>query len=864
MGPYGVAQGAATAGVPPVRSQVASPTETPQTQTATSAPLTSRPAIELPGIRADGRVQLPNQWSLQPTGRQVVLGDFPVNIAVHPDGKYVAVLHAGFSQHEVIVLELTGDRAAIRSRSALEAAFYGLCWSADGARLFCSGGPKERIEAFEFAAGQLGRRSELSVFAPPAGSKPARPRKDEPACVPAGIALSRDGRTLYVAGNRGHEVVALSIATTYRPDVPASTGPSAETPPPLHIKLPADSFPYGCILDEERGRLYVSLWGQARVAVFKVPLTAASAPAEYWPTEDHPNEMLLTRDGGTLYVANANRNTVSAIDTATGRTRELLCSALFPDAPNGSTPNSIALSLDEKTLYIANADNNNIAVMDVAIPGRAQSRGFIPVGWYPTSVRLTPDGKHLLVANGKGTTPKANRNGPRPAASRRDHRGVHRQPVPRHAERDQDAGGRGGAAQADREGLSVQPIARRPAARRRAAGRQPHPRRRPRPINPPSLPGRGWGRVAGPRRPARPRHPPIRRPPASPSPIRYVLYIIKENRTYDQVLGDMPEGHGDAALCLFGEDVTPNLHALAREFVLLDNFYVEAEVSADGHEWSMGAYATDFVEKYWPLNYSGKDYGKIGYPSEGDFKIGAPTAGYIWDRCAAAGLSYRSFGEFIARREGRLVAKVDALREHFDPEYEPFNTDVSDQKRADRFIAELQRFEREDALPRFIVLHLPDDHTVGTSVGKPTPIAMVADNDLALGRIVAAVSRSKFWPQMAIFVVEDDAQNGSDHIDAHRTTAFVISPYVRRHTVDSSLYSTTSMLRTIELILGLPPMSQFDAAARPMYASFGPQPDLRPYVCRPARVDLQAQNTALAWGADRSARFDFSKEGRRR
>ena len=759
-----------------------------------------RPAVELPGVRADGRVQLPNQWSLQPAGRQVVLGDFPVNMALHPAARYLAVLHAGFGAHEVMLLDLTDKGAVVRSRSTLEAAFYGLCWSADGARLYCSGGPKERVEVFAVVDGQLGERRQISVLPPDA---------PDAACVPAGLALSRDGGILYVAGNRGHEVLAIDTTT----DAPA-----------IRVKLPGDSFPYACLIDEAHGKLYVSLWGRAAIAVLDLPIRSGSTVTATWPTEDHPNEMLLTRDAATLYVANANRNTVSVIDTATGRPREILSSALYPGAPNGSTPNSIALSPDEKTLFIANADNNNVAVMDVSQAGAGLSRGFIPVGWYPTSVRVSPDGKQLLVANAKGVTPKANRTGPNPLRRMKTteeyiaglFRGTLSQiPMPG----DEELGKLTSVAYA------CSPL--------RADQQPPQPRAEGNPV------------------PAR---------VGDPSSLRYVIYIMKENRTYDQMLGDIPTGLGDAALCVFGEDVTPNQHALAREFVLLDNFYADAEVSAGGHEWSMGAYATDFVEKNWPLNYGGKDYGKIGYPSEGAFRIAAPTEGYIWDRCAAAGITYRSYGEFIRRAKGKLEAKVDALRDHFDPEYEPFNMDYSDLDRAARFISELRRFEAEGEMPRFQVLHLPCDHTVGTRPGKLTPIAMVAQNDLALGRIVEAVSRSKFWPQTVIFVAEDDAQNGSDHIDAHRTLAQAISPFSRRGAVDSSLYSTTSMLRTMELILGLPPMSQFDAAARPMYACFGPRADVRPYQCRPARVDLEAKNAATAWGAEQSARFDFTRE----
>src|SRR5205807_145993 len=246
----------------------------------------------------------------------------------------------------------------------------------------------------------------------------------------------------------------------------------------------------------------------------------------------------------------------------------------------------------------------------------------------------------------------------------------------------------------------------------------------------------------------------------------------------------------------------------------------------------VGAYATDFVEKSWPMSYGHNRHGKYPYPSEGNFLVARPAEGYLWDRARAAGVSYRSYGEFInngATPNDPGKSRVSALQGHFDEWYRGFDLDFSDQKRADRFIAELKRFETEGEMPRLQIVRLPNDHTYGAMPDKHTPTALVADNDLALGQFVSAVSHSKFWPQTAIFVVEDDAQNGPDHIDAHRTIAYVISPYVKRSSVDSTMYSTSSMLRTMELILGLKPMSQFDAAAMPMFHSFQPQPDLRPY-----------------------------------
>ncbi|HTD85634.1 MAG TPA: alkaline phosphatase family protein, partial [Candidatus Binatia bacterium] len=297
--------------------------------------------------------------------------------------------------------------------------------------------------------------------------------------------------------------------------------------------------------------------------------------------------------------------------------------------------------------------------------------------------------------------------------------------------------------------------------------------------------------------------------------------------------------------------------------VLLDNFYVESEVSADGHEWTMGAYATDFVEKTWPVSYGHNKHKKYPYPAEGNFPIATPAGGYLWDCAREAGVTYRSYGEFI--HNGKTTndpgySRVATLKGHFDPWYHGFDLDYSDVRRAERFISELKRFEREGDMPRLQVLRISNDHTSGTTAGKVAPLSAVADNDLGLGMAVEAVTRSKFWKETAVFVVEDDAQNGPDHVDAHRTVALVISPYTKRNAVDSTMYSTSSMLRTMELILGLRPMSQFDALATPMHNSFTAAPNFKPYKALPANIDLKERNQRTAWGSDISAKMNFAKE----
>jgi YVTN family beta-propeller protein len=584
-------------------------------------------------------------------------------------------------------------------------------------------------------------------------------------------------------------------------------------------------YPYCCVIDARRGRVYVSFWAQHCVAVLDAKTRRLITR---WATEDHPNEMVLSKSGKHLFVANANRNSVSVLDTDTGKTIETLVAELIPNSPPGNTPNSLALTPDEKLLFVANANINTVAVFDVSQPGKSHSIGFIPVGWYPTSVRVTPDGKKLLVANGKGIIPRSNRHGP--AAGRE----------PPTTVREYIAGLMQGT-------VSVIAITNRARFEEqlkgytaRAIACMPHETN-------------AFCNL---------KNGPIPQVPGEPTPIKYVFYVIKENRTYDQVLGDMPNGNGDPSLTIFGEQITPNHHALAREFVLLDNFYVESEVSADGHEWTMGAYATDFVEKTWPLSYGHNKHKKYTYPAEGNFPIAAPAGGYLWDRAREAGVSFRSYGEFIANGKTNepCKTKVKSLEGHFDPWYRSFDTDYLDQLRMDRFLTELKRFEKEGDMPRLQIVRLPNDHTSGTAVGKHTPAAQLADNDLALGRFVEAISHSKFWPQTAIFVVEDDAQNGSDHVDAHRTIAFAISPYTKRHSTDSTMYSTSSMLRTMELILGIKPMSQFDAAAMPMFNSFTSKPDVKPFKHLPANVDLSARNTRKAPGAELSAKMDFSKE----
>jgi len=336
------------------------------------------------------------------------------------------------------------------------------------------------------------------------------------------------------------------------------------------------------------------------------------------------------------------------------------------------------------------------------------------------------------------------------------------------------------------------------------------------------------------------------------SPIKHIFYVIKENRTYDQVLGDMPEGNGDPGLVLFGEKITPNQHALAREFVLLDNFYVNGEVSADGHNWTMGAYATDYLEKNWPTSYGGRGG---TYPGEGNRQI-ANNKSFLWDICARMGVSYRSYGEFISN--GR--ASIPVLKDHFCKPFVGWDLSVRDTVRFRWWKEDFDSLLAINAVPQLSTIRFGNNHTEGLSLGKPTPFAHVADNDLAVGMFIDYLSHSPIWKNSLIIMVEDDAQNGSDHVDAHRSTTFLAGGFVKQGFVDHTAYTTTSLLRTIELILGLPPMTQYDAAATPLWRCFDNIPDHPPFSVRPINVDLNDKNIIRSSWQQLSETFDFTAE----
>ncbi len=780
-------------------------------------------ARQLPGNTAQG-VLLPNGWTLTPEGKQIPVSDLPMNMILSNDGRYLLVTTNGNGDQTVDVIDLIAGQSVQTIKVAKS--WLGIALSPDGKRLFVSGGDDNEILVYDFVAGKTTATGKINLGSVDyhkldnRGRDQARRAGRGEFAFPAGIAVSPNGKWLYAAENLSHKVAVVDLASQK-----------------VVRKIEVGEYPYDCEISKDGKRLYVSNWGSRSLAVIDTSSNSVTATIQ---VGDHPNDIELTRDGKTLYVANANSNTVSVVDTVQLKETEAISTALHPKSPAGSTPNAVALSPDEKTLFIANADNNNVAIADVAKRRASEIEGFIPTGWYPTSVRVSKDGKRIFVANGKGTASAANPKGPTPLIGRTD----------------QYIGSllKGTISLIDMPGK-----ARLAQLTKRTYANSPYTD----------------ALLKAARAPQEKTAIPVKLGEASP--IKHIIYVIKENRTYDQVLGDMKEGNGDPNLCLFGEDVTPNQHALAREFVLLDNFYVDAEVSADGHNWSMAAYATDYVEKTWPTNYSQR--GRT-YDYEGSKKIARPTAGYIWDYCKRAKVSYRSYGEFVGVRDVKVggggggetdtaaAAKArrenytleDALIGHFSPTYPAYDLSITDNTRVDRWLEEFRDFEKNSNLPQFQIVRLGNNHTQGTRVGVPTPRAYVAENDLALGRLVEAVTNSKYWDSTAIFVLEDDAQNGPDHVDAHRSPAFVVSPYTKRGVIDSTMYTTSGMLRTMELILGLPPMSQYDAAATPLYSAFTAKADLKPFKLLPARIDLTEKNQPNAPGSRQSAMWDFSKE----
>lgn len=750
---------------------------------------------QIPGkIEQTGQVLLPNGWKLSPAGTALPLGDLPLNMQLSASGRLLAVTNNGQSTQSIQLIDPKNEK--LLDERIIKKSWYGLAFSHDEKTLYVSGGNDNRILAFHIEGNKIGTADTIKL-APLSWP-------NNKVCS-TGIAVNKNNTRLYT--------VTKEDSALYVVDLKNNTILK-------QIKLPAEA--YSCILSPDEKSLYISIWGGEKVVVYN---TVSQSFIRTIKTGSHPNELLLNKKGTYLFVANANDNSVSIISTVTGKTVETVSTALYPTRLTGSTTNGLALSPNEKTLYIANADNNCLAVFDVSKPGSSHSMGFIPVGWYPTNVKTI--GNKILVSNGKGFTSMANPQGPQPI-KKIDNSGYKHGAV---NSKEQYIGGlfKGTLSfiKAPQEGqlktYTKQVYANTLFNAKKtvlADGEKgnPIPRKR--------------GEV---------------------SPIKHVFYIIKENRTYDQVLGDMPQGNGDTSLCIFGQHVTPNHHAIASEFVLLDNFYVDAEVSADGHNWSTAAYATDFIEKTWPTSYGGRGG---NYDSEGTRAAGDPRDGYIWDYCKRAGVSYRTYGEFA----DEYKPNIKVLQGHYCEKSPSFDLNIKDIKRVEIWAHDFDSLLAINAVPQLNTIRISNDHTSGQHKGAISPIAAVGDNDLAIGQFLEHLSKSPIWKESVVFILEDDAQNGPDHVDAHRSPVFVAGAYVKRNAVIHDMYSTSGVLRTIELILNLPPMSQYDAAARPMYNCFTDKPDLTPYIAKPAQVDLEQRNIADNESSRRSQFFNLAKE----
>ena len=740
-------------------------------------------------------VQLPNGWSLTPVGKSIPLGDLPLNIVISNSHKYAAVTNNGQSTQTIQLLDAKNDTEL--DNVTVGKAWGGLAFSADEKYLYASGGDDNWILRYSIINNKLITSDTIKLGE--AWSK----RNNTPPVSPTGIALDDKKGILYTVTKQDNSLYIIDLKTK---NILGKTALGSEA--------------YTCLLSPDKNQLYISLWGGDKIAVFDVKKNIVK---DFIAVGDNPNDLCLSKNGRYLFVANANDNTVSVIDLRKDEVLETLNTAVFPTALSGTTSNSVALSGDDKTLYIANADNNCLAVFDVSQPGKSSSLGFIPTGWYPSVVRLFNN--KLYVANAKGFSSLPNPHGPNPV-NQQELVLLHGYDASKnHAVQYIGGGLLMGT-------LSIIPIPNQQTLSVYSqAVYKNTPYHKENELNVAGETGN-----------------PIPQKVGGTSPIKHVIYILQENRTYDQVLSDIPGGNGDTSLLLFGKYVTPNHHKLAEDFVLLDNFYVDGEVSADGHNWSMGAYATDYMEKNWPTSYGGHGRGAIS--KTGLNKI------YIWDNANSHNVSYRTYGEFV---NADKIPQIPVLKDHFSTKYPVRDLRDPDTLRYRMWEEDFDSLLAHNAVPQLMTMRMLSDHTEGTAAGRPTPYVHVADNDLAIGKLIEHLSKSSIWENTVVFIVEDDAQNGPDHVDAHRTTAYLAGGYVKRHYIDHTMYSTSSMVRTIELILGLPPMTQYDAAATPMWHSFSKTLDTTPFVCIPSNIDLNEVNPKATKLAAMAKGFNLSE-----
>ncbi len=762
----------------------------------------------MPDIKdSTGAITLPNGWRITPAGKHIKLpGDLPMKMAVVNGGSQILVLTAGFHDHSLNVItpgtqELTATLNVVK-------AWDGMAYDASSGAVYLSGGGHAK-PSFGDALARLTNPPAMkdSLEKPILRARLAGGKLTPESAISidglgekdryiSGLTLGPDG-ALYALNLQTDTLYRLN-GSDFKQQTSVKTG----------------YRPYSVVFSPNGAQLAVSNWGDRSVSLLDAASLQETARI---PVGSHPNEMIWAKDG-RLFVADSGSNQVSVI--ANSAVVETISTSLDPRAPVGSTPDALAISPDGKRLYVANADNNNVAVIDVGNRAESKVMGFIPTGWYPTALAIAPTGNQLYVGTGKGMGFRNNY----PAAI----------DAPRQAPNPKTPYDYVASVLTGHVSIVDVPDTKQLVAyTRQAMSNVPAPQ--------------SYIDTAAATKIRKEVFPKI----------KHVVYVIRENRTYDQVFGDFGTGNGDPKLTLFGNEVTPNAHALARRTVLFDNLYCDGEVSEDGHQWSNAAYATDFNEKAWTNSYSDRNEPKA------DERLESSPAGYLWDSCARHGLTFRTYGEmasFVSTPDSEPEVKaIGSLAGHVSLGWLQLKQKgARDTEKAAVFIHELQDAEKSGDWPNFMVMSLGEDHTAGLRPGVFSPKAQVGNNDQALGKIVDAVSHSRFWKETAIFVIEDDAQNGPDHVDAHRTVGLVISPWMKHGMVDSTMYTTSSLVRTMELILGLPPMTQFDDAATPMYAAFSTTPSLDAIDNLPPQTNLTERNPAGTDLARASMKLDFT------
>ncbi len=783
----------------------------------------------LVGPQDDSTFIVATTQRIDPAGKNITFPGRPVDLALNPDETILAVKN----MYDIIFID-TKSQQVIQRLGIPKGGntFTGIAWSDHGRRVWTTD-TKGMLRA---ASRQQDGRFEWSeeILMPGPGER------DKDGAYPGGLAVDEESGLIYVTLNRNNTLAVVNMKTGK-----------------TECQIPVGIAPYTVVVLGDKA--YVTNWGGRRPTpvdttgptsnsrvvvdpstgiaaigtVSVIDLKTRQVLAEI-ATGLHPSGMALSPDGTHLYIANANTDDISVIDTKTDLETGRLSAKPMKKLPLGSAPNAVAVSPDGTTLYAANGGNNALAVIDLTT---GKLKGMIPAGWYPGAVITSKAGDKLYVANIKGVG--GNHAGSQSVRGNIwEYAGKDPDETPEKGFNSHEHLGSVSIITApDVQGLEQYTI--------RAAVNMRLPK-----INQALNLKKVKEKIV-----------PVPTRPGERSVFKHVLYIIKENRTYDQIFGDMRQGNGEPDLCFYNREVTPNHHKLAETFVLLDNTYCNGVLSADGHQWTDEGSVTDYLEK----SFGGFER---SYPYDGDDALAYSASGFIWDYVLRANLTFRNYGEFVGAKisppnltwtdhyrdfiQGTNMIKIRShvqlhtLKPYTCPTYIGFPGKVQDIYRAGEFIKELKAYETSGSLPNFMIMLLPNDHTVATREGFPTPRAAVADNDLALGRIVEAISKSKFWKETVIFVVEDDPQAGLDHVDGRRTVAFCISPYTKRGKVISAYYNQNSILRTMELILGLPPMNQFDMAATIMTECFTETPDFTPYKAEVNRIPLNEMNPRLS------------------